>query len=729
MATDRIDHELHASVEHLREAFYEGTAEDGQASIVAGHFLWGPPSRADAIRKSYVDARKAAVETAADEMAHPPILDSKAFDKYVENLDRHNIFLSFLDDAVPPKSDRMILEVAGTAEDDVLIKIEDEDQLLGGVLRRRIVVNQSRDTEELFCPVDVAVEYVNAVYQVEEGETSQELEEHLAVLEQRLWLGRMDAFSKLWSSGNHGLVNELQEMLRIPQEARHLTAEAVFRFLRGLQGALVFLTAADPERWVSNGLPAQFHIYRLGKARQKDGPRMVTVLYPGIDKDAQVEEVQAEMRNCVASVDPLLKTPKDDLNNAKYKLRNTKEQEGQKDIQAKVENAVHGACADVFQLPGQAAAAEKLTMGILCLLEELQGRRHEGQSLEFWFVLGDESQLQDSQAVKVREFKEEGVEVAGKLAMPVTSEPTQNQRKVGLMADALATEHFPWFERSRNALCWDVTAAALAGEAGTKPNGLASMVNSRWELLLEHAFIQQPMETPPLILLYVTRDGETGVAVAESNREGGRRRPRVLVRLKPDGWRVADSGTRKRKLRGFLEALAISPPDDDPLAVENLAAMLFRIAENPNRGGTLVIVGGDERVEFPRMGYPLQVAQTGETPSTEDIEALMSHDGATVLRPGESWEWSYRNLLGSTSSFKADWTEIRERLEDGAGGLLKGAGSRRWSSAFAAFQSGVKAVIVVSQDGGITCWRIPEDGGKGEVLELPVDRRTFEVAV
>jgi hypothetical protein len=204
-----------------------------------------------------------------------------------------------------------------------------------------------------------------------------------------------------------------------------------------------------------------------------------------------------------------------------------------------------------------------------------------------------------------------------------------------------------------------------------------------------------------------------------------------MLNLRNRQWRLTDDDDRQSHLKAHVLNDSVI---QSPALQDEIIGITLRVADNPAHGGTLIILkkaGLNEKREqasFTRMGIPWKFSN-----NSQDIEALISHDGATVIQEVETTgspdvEWSFRLLLSADDVSP----EVRKALQEMAHDMsldfpLSGAGSRRWSSALAAFREDVQAVIVISQDGDISCWLASSEIIKNKAQPKSIKNATLHI--
>ncbi len=367
---------------------------------------------------------------------------------------------------------------------------------------------------------------------------------------------------------------------------------------------------------------------------------------------------------------------------------------------------------NVFRLPFQRKRANLIGKYFVELLRQLSSAKHEGESIEFWFLAGDRSEFEDHPSTFFAEFQKDDASAIESLsfmrsdALSALRDNTQIMSEKGpipfkkyflgrisAVSRQLEKEHFPWFLRGRNALFWDISTNVF------RPCGLVSLKRSSWEQVLNDLYRseQESQSLPSFFLGYI---GGSPREVGILRHDASKKQSRLsrVMRYAQDRWEISQHDERHVKLNAVLQS-AMSL-DDGP-AVRGFVDMCFSIADNGRIGGTLILVDKDREefaTMFSKLGHHWRVRRN----TLEDRIALIAHDGATLVEFSSN-SWEYRFLLSSDGIDEGIRTELAKLARFDAH-PLNSVGSRRWSAALASFKPGVLGVIVVSQDGDIQCW-------------------------
>lgn len=659
----------------------------GDSKLINVHFLCGGPSTAGAIRKSAVFLRTADPANATAGLA--------VFRENVRRFHRDSIFISLVEGwAALTESGEAVLSFSRSeALQDVSLSFEVVGRLANYPSAHGARLALSPDLIDQLCPKELSLKYMTGLY-TRPAMREESAQPFVAELELRrcvvLGMAKRSA----------GVEKDAAEFVlgrALDKDDFLANTQTLSRVLAGLQLALLYFRHAS----AAGGLDGEavFFVKKYDPDYLGSAATLVVVAYPGpsesVDYAAVFKEMESAWTKIHASLRVELQVP-----------RFTPQFYGKDGEHAADQEKIGRQVEQLFQIRRQKQVAVGVTNWLLWLTEKLEGTRHEGHTLDFWFVIGDRTQFEDSRWIQVRRFAELKIgfpEIIDPLGVP--SEPTDtggNESQRDRAAKVLTGEHYPWFQGGKYALLWDVTA--VSGKPFLLPYGLASIVGSNWEQYLTQYYTgTRHIELPSNVLVYTLgRVGETGLMLGTD-----RGLKRVLL-LRNRHWRLSDDDEREKCLKNQVLKAPVIQADDLRAKIGDI---ILRVADSPIQGGTLIVLNPDsDPSEFTSMGIPWQFSD-----NPQDIEALMAHDGATILQEvsGGTPRWRFRLLLSGDGVS----AQVQKVLEE----LLLGAGARRWSAALTAFRKGVQAVVVISQDGDISCWSTLT--GSVEDAELYVLRR------
>lgn len=375
---------------------------------------------------------------------------------------------------------------------------------------------------------------------------------------------------------------------------------------------------------------------------------------------------------------------------------------------------------------------------IILLTNNLIAQKHESHFQDFFLVCGELSEFLDSQKFNFRYLKEERPNQQGNknkkkvinhLKWPNTDDPKRIINQSEKVTKYIAREHYPWFEKGRHALFWNTATK------DNFPVGLLAIQRFNWlQLVQNYSSEELPIQIPNCLIGYVCGNPqETGILIISEGKA------QELFRWQENQWKLIVNQNREKELQKLLGNIIEKNNKEDKAknnrSLNNIIKIALRIAEHPNKGGTIVILENEEaNKQFKAMGESWQVDST----TTEDVMALVSQDGATLWPLGTQNMESckFRSLL--VYSKKA--FDLLKQLESwfnpdpdkGVEWPLDSKGSRRWSAAITACDPHVHSVLVISQDGDIQLWYIKNNDKyllkdpdtEIEVYEFPVQGET-----
>jgi hypothetical protein len=383
-----------------------------------------------------------------------------------------------------------------------------------------------------------------------------------------------------------------------------------------------------------------------------------------------------------------------------FSLRPSDTEKLPKNVQDKILEA-----GKILPVPGHHDRFQLLTLWLALLTKKLTGRVHEEEALEFWFVAGDLSEFEDDPDVLFdKRFK--AVDEQAQFSPPADIDKLEDHAETA--AKLLEKEHFPWFEGGRYALFFDLASKNM------RAVGLCGIKRSTWSHLFTEVYKSEAeqkqdnsgVKIPMCIIgLVSTRHGGTTIGLCHPQATKGKHL-KHLLRLRDGKWQFAEDKRHSELVKLLKEVAA-------PATVaqrQSLAELCVLIADNPHAGGTVVLMKNRAAFKkFLQMGTPWDF---GQQLFSSEKSPLMAHDGATLVyfnREKQRFDFDYRYILtpdGIADKVKEQLIAISKRFDKES--PLAGVGTRRWSAALAAFKKEVDTVIVISQDGDITYWRVPD---------------------
>ena len=368
--------------------------------------------------------------------------------------------------------------------------------------------------------------------------------------------------------------------------------------------------------------------------------------------------------------------------------------------------------ANVFTVPyPHSLAAARHVEWCAAVAMKLTNAVHEGTPLDFFFVLGERSEFADHPSTSYRGFNDEcNVHL-------LCNKGGEREKNALITANEMKHEHFPWFERGRHALFWDLGVVYPA-----PPSGLVAIPVSSWTTVASLRSDQRcTVSLPNCILCAVDGRRHTATFLAISNCQ-----VKARTQLVDKTWLSAAMASKRANSLGDFLLASVGNRGREGVSdkvreeIREISAMAVDVADDPTKGGAIVVVKSIDDLKLASMGTPLGLA---EALLEDDRIALIAHDGATlhVMERDEQQAWSHRRLLAPDERCFVALQKTFESWENDNSGSewpLRNKGSRRWSAAAMAFHPDVIAVVAISQDGGIQCWS--ELNGNVSLSEIPL---------
>ena len=679
------------------------------AQLIITHFLCGSTTKADTIRKSSIYMKSATVENGR------PHAD--ALRDHIRHLDRRNTILSIIENWAERQDDALMLSINKNNSSSILFNEKTEYNV------KAYGLSLPPDIIDSLCPENLGKDYMEKLYkpnlEVDGG------------FKQRFLLRRAAAFGNiLHDTSSKKAICEFMTGDGNASSEDSQYEELLWKLLGGLQSSLLYFLNCENEKW-SFDSNAEFIIYKTSLDKDKSFSEMMiaVILTPKANllTDVDVNHVIKELRSIY---DKKITYRLNFQWNEPYNNFNPSF-EGEK-LQAKdrVNNFIMH-IKDLFSIDIRKSLAATIGTWVIWLLEYLEGSVHEGQHLDFWFVIGDLTQFGDCKWIEFRRFRElkeeDYKQVVHSLGIPLeNSTIDENKEAIKNAAKFVAKEHFPWFQGGKYALFWDVSRVPSKDEddGHIVPFGLVRICGSSWEQYLEQSYTDtQHIRLPANVLVYTKGiPMDSGLIANNIDQNDNFTQQRVLT-LKKKKWSPIEIDGRNNKLYKILT---------DELFLheklqEKIVGICLRVADNPAEGGTLVVLKkgvDDYKTIFTPMGIPWKFSD-----HTRDREDLVCHDGATIIQEGnnadDSEHWDFRFLLSAHGIKQneqqklVDWVHNKSN-KPGENCPLSGAGARRWSAALTSLHEVVLVVIVISQDGDISCWIRTRDKKRKPLPEVKI---------
>ena len=713
LAGDEIDRGLSACVTELQPvldlAGEEGHVEHGTAPLLLLHYVTGPSSRPYQLRRTALglSGNSHLVETArafhSKQCAAEDAVHREAFRKYIRCIDRNNTILDVAIRAFPYSGQHewgIGTIVSAPEEDEIDLRTQTELQPGAYPLFRWTLGRAAANT---LCPPALTDALFRHLYELG-ANGSEDLptrNDERRELQEALLLARADCFGR-WLARRASAPGRRRHKMRLTEwytsrnmketllKRECLERSGTWRKIGALQSALLYFAANMRDPLLGENSCTVVVVPDRHSGNENVRTHAVAVFSPAINIGGS--------RTTVRCLKRLLESTRY-IEHGRYESYTQNEEELLEELElgGKPGIVLKRLLDKWVGAPPQYAMQVRLNaFWIMSIAMKLATAKHEGKRLRFCFICGEGSDLADDGNIDVRMLAK-GAD-ALRLPQPNLSKLEVRSRAA---ADLLEQEHFPWFEDGRHALLWDIGVAF-----GDTPRELVSLKSSNWWQVVKSRFDETTaVMFPSCLLCYADSErGIAGLITAERSASKHRVALREIARLRNGVWELLDADTRRRELRKHLSiALKGSSCKEVPSLVTEMAGIIVRIADNPDSGGTILLV--DEVPNWTTMGEAWQLEQR----TIGDVVAMIGHDGATVhVIPAGTWR--HRLLLTPKIADR----RMLGRLERGTSAEwpLKGKGSRRWSAAMMAFDPDVRAVIVMSHDGGIHLWYVKRDASK-----------------
>jgi hypothetical protein len=632
--------------------------------------------------------------------------------QHIRYLDRKNTFLNLMEGLIDKYEVEQVVFIFKQREnwEDYRLEIQRGSITLGARESIQIECEYSRRFADSLMPQYLSNEYFSNLYTNDDAIADRRDDGDEADVNN--WrtgfiLGRAEIFGM--TTTNDVQKKALDQLYGDELDEKEVRIK-FWNLLGELQSALLYFRGAGNAE-LASGTEVPNHVAPVGTViaerlrgqpkspRDFESPTAITVLSPSAPS---ASEVSINMLDTVVRIQQRDMEQQEVVNTVCKYTNPTFKDPDMKDI-------FKSTVKQIFKLRYQQRQLECISLWMAWLIEKLHNSVHEGHSLDFWLVAGDQTEFEG-------------------LAIPESDFQAINfEERATRAARALEREHFPWFQRGRYALFWD------AGREKYAPTGIVGIKGSNWEQVLTEIYKPEPsLKIPVCCIAYSTGlPKEAGVIIHRdktsigqpTNEQTLQKNPfATIIRWRKKQWQLSIDPRKDKLLTALIEYLGSSTTSNPGTTLDEIADICLSVADNPHAGGIIVIVKEDkESVNDPDQHFQSLFAQMGKAwtidDTREDRVALISHDGATLVALS-SKNWGYRFLLSPDGVE----SEVRKGLVQCALGSnnnfpLTGVGSRRWSAALSAFKKEIGAVIVISQDGDIQFWA-SKNGGLEESMCL-----------
>lgn len=475
-----------------------------------------------------------------------------------------------------------------------------------------------------------------------------------------------------------------------------------WKFLGALQTALMYVWAAQGDNDDPGGFVTVGACYRIKNVAANKCPLGLfsAVLPPrcGDEQRSKIIDVLGEILRTRMSLE---------VNSASYhRDRGDLPRVGHRTTKSwtpdRIESAVTKELRNAFPTKWFQRWRASLMVWLSLIAERLREKVHEGQPLNFSFVVADRSEVGDSGLFEVIPLKLDD----GARLVPLNDDGNaENLRTTDALLETALREiekkNYSWFLGGKYALLWD------ASFPSKHPQYLIRLKDSSWEVFQNHIRLGKESRASDVVraMVFVSTDGSGGMVLSGKQ---------VVSFRKGQDW-SEESSKRETRLRRYLRRHIgkwVLDRSLDRRTVKSVAEALLAISDDPHAGCMLVVFEKDKMPTFEPMGEVWETSHGGNflEMSRDVITSLMAMDGATCLfLKNAKPHMEFRRL--ATAPDKAN-----RPLHIMARKKLDGAGSRKWSAANAAKRREVAIIISVSQDGPIHIYEAKD--GKVQIGEL-----------
>lgn len=663
--------------------------------LIFGHICWGHLSRPGALRMTKIIATPESSSPLEQKRVSHNINHERAFRRHIRRFGRSGTLLDWLTLWMYSRSN-FSMQMSSTSRNrfSFLISQANEEPCFKSD-DNSLQVNSSF-LESSLLPAGPMEAYATQLYTgqtaIEQDHSPSEIFEYAA---EQMIGARSDALRLILS---HAVCKEsLQQMSNLYETRDVLLEYRSWVFLGALQTGLMYVLLAGPQRI---GFTSVGHCYNIYADKPPtENPLVILSAVMG-DANLNFPDLQDRLENVMNdhSVETIIRAI------AHYRDRPEKRKLAQIRTNRwkgpKVDQILLREMPSAFQISAFPGWTPALMLWLSLVAEYLRETVHEGQGLNFCFVVADKSQILDSGSFEVVDLV---VSDLNQQLLPWNQDGTNGADFEDVLASIkrqIGKKNYAWFQDGKYALLWDATFPS------TFPRSLIRLKDSSWDVFVSHVRMNKKGKLHDLVgaLAFVRGDGSGGVIV---------RGNQLLSFRKGQSW-VEGGGTRETKLETFLRnafenwALSVSRFKE---VLDVTTRALLAISEDPHAGCMLIIFGRTDTPTFHCMGDPWCTEHEKDPlrMTLDEITSLMSMDGATCLYLTDAHPTiEFRRLVKPPDGIVGP-TQTVEHLD--------GEGTRKWSGYFAAGRSDVRMVISVSQDGPINVFH--RDPDSAEVIVEP----------
>lgn len=602
----------------------------------------------------------------------------KALLEYIQYLDRDNTFLKLIVDNLIKKdaSSQMKASLSIDATDKVFFSEPSKENT-----EKNWTIGKK--FADALAPVEMIEKFFNQVYQM-----------NLIDDKNNNWT---DTF-KILKSLVFGKISELQDLSFDDYGILSEKINRTWNALSSIQSALIYSKAASTP--ITEGQDYSYDIFSFTKkGTEQSLETFVIISSPKVQDNKDCNDIQIELNSEAERVFSNIENQRNSEKDTIPKI--------QQHIPYDRDNEIMWSNLEVILKQifyRKDVVLIKIIQWMIILLTNLIAKKHEGKTIDFFFVCGDLSQFDDEKMYK------EVPKLEGFKAPSINNNFMEVAKH---LAKEISDEHYTWFENGRYGLFWNTESKE------TFPIGLVSIKNFTWlDVLKNRSKEKLPIKIPNCFITYVygnaKRVGSVGIIENKVT---------DILLFYDKRW-IEYNSTSPRKDGIINKINELYPSSFKAHTLDETVELALQIADNPDKGGTLVFVKPKADMKyFKQMGESWE--PSGEK-LPEDILALISQDGATLrVLEDDLWKYKYRHFL-IPSAKTVELLEQIKNICDHHKWPLRAKGSRRWSAAIIACHMDVDAVIVISQDGDIQLWCIKNKSytlqkNKIEVIEFPIE--------
>lgn len=663
-----------------------------EVPLVFGHICWGVLTQPGAFRMTKIESHDQPELPLTTFSIKHHVSHEEAFRRHIKRFGRSGTLLDWVTLWMYKNISfgRGHFEAVG----ELILRVQEKGR---SIKLGRNSLTLSREFYDTLLPEEIAYQYLETLYSI--PETSKD--EYSTFTADQLVGARGVAFRRLATDPK-----SMRDISRMGScygtSPKGMTADVKYRewmFAGALQTGLMYVEASRMNRLEPQGFISIACGYNvLANGKPKDNPlAILSAVLPSNATEDQASDIavtlkgllQGSIKTQISNIRTFRDRPSMDVMS-----RMKSERWNPDSLKPIISRAAKKAFA-VHAFPQWASA---LTLWLSLVTEQMRDSVHEGQMLNFSFVVADRSQIADSGLFELVDL--EFSDSQDLLPWNTSGEPLSNKEPwevLDRMQRDVGKKNYAWFQEGKYALLWDATFPRR------HPQSLIRFKDSSWDVFINQARMGKTGKASEIIgaMTYVRADSSGGVILTGKQVLSFRRRQK---------W-AKGGGKRHEKLRdkllGYIGEWQF-PSDLEEQTVSVFCEALAAIADDPHSGCILVIYSKGASPSYENMGEPWRTVHAGNPlmMSRDELTSLMSMDGASALFIHDSSpKVIFRSLVQPNNNvpkvndvFRRSC--VRINTQD-ARKHLDGEGSRKWSAAFAAMNETTDLVVAVSQDGPI----------------------------